>query len=343
MRLTRRGRVATALGILALVALAIAVPGYLYLKSVGLVGSSDPGEPVQVVVPDGANASKIGELLEDKGVIPSALGFRLAMFMDGGDVQIQAGKYTLSKGLTPRDALAQLEKGPEIEFVSITFPEGSWIVDFAATLDQETHIKGKDFIEAATSGEIRSEYQPDDTDTLEGLLFPSTYQIVETDTAESVVQRLVDEMEKKTAEVGFEQAERTGVSPYEALIVASMIENEAALDEERPKIARVIYNRLNQGMMLGIDATVLYAIGEHKESLTEADLAVDSPYNTRLVTGLPPTPIGAPGLASLEAAVQPADGDWLYYVLADCEGHHAFSEGYDEFLQNKATYQELVC
>ena len=332
-----------ALGILVLVALALIVPGYVYLKSLGLVGSSEPGKPVRLVVPDGANATSIGELLEKKGVIPSALGFRLSMFMDGGDVQIQAGKYSLSTGLTPEDALNQLEKGPEIEFVTITFPEGSWIVDFAAALEEKTHIKGKDFLEAATSGEIRSKYQPDHVDTLEGLLFPSTYQIVETDTAESVVQRLVDEMEKRTAEVGFEQAERTGVSPYEALIVASMIESEAALDEERPKVARVIYNRLNEGMMLGIDATVLYAIGEHKETLTESDLAVDSPYNTRLVTGLPPTPIGAPGLASLEAAVQPADGPWLYYVLADCEGRHAFSESYDEFLRNKAVYQELEC
>jgi UPF0755 protein len=343
MKLTRRGRVTVALGILALVALALVVPGYVYLKSIGLVGSSDPGKPVKVVVPDGANATSIGELLEKKGVIQSAFGFRLSMFMDGGDVQIQAGKYTLSTGLTPGDALTQLEKGPEIEFVTMTFPEGSWIVDFAAALEEKTHIKAKDFLEAATSGEIRSKYQPEDIDTLEGLLFPSTYQIVETDTAESVVQRLVDEMEKRTAEVGFDRAERTGVSPYEALIVASMIENEAALDEERPKVARVIYNRLNEGMMLGIDATVLYAIGEHKETLTESDLAVDSPYNTRLVTGLPPTPIGAPGLASLEAAVQPADGPWLYYVLADCEGHHAFSESYDEFLQNKAVYQELEC
>lgn len=108
-------------------------------------------------------------------------------------------------------------------------------------------------------------------------------------------------------------------------------------------VARVIYNRLREGMTLGIDATVLYALGEHKDTLTESELAIDSPYNTRLVAGLPPTPIGAPGAASLEAAAQPAEGPWLYYVLADCEGNHAFSESYDEFLNNKAAYQQLSC
>ena len=108
-------------------------------------------------------------------------------------------------------------------------------------------------------------------------------------------------------------------------------------------IARVIYNRLQEGMPLGIDATVLYALGEHKSELSSDDLKIDSPYNTRIVTGLPPTPIGAPGLNSLEAALAPAEGEWLYYVLADCEGHHAFSTNYDDFLEDKAAYQSLSC
>jgi UPF0755 protein len=134
-----------------------------------------------------------------------------------------------------------------------------------------------------------------------------------------------------------------GISVYEAIIVASMIEAEASVAGDRDKIAAVIYNRLDEGMTLGIDATVLYAIGEHKEELTVSDLEVDSPYNTRKYPGLPPTPIGAPGSASLEAALNPADGTWLYYVLADCEGNHAFSTSYDEFLQNKENYLALEC
>ena len=130
-----------------------------------------------------------------------------------------------------------------------------------------------------------------------------------------------------------------GVNPYEVLIVASLIEEEAALDEERAKIARVIYNRLDRSIPLGIDATIVYALGGDRE-LTLSDLAVDSPYNTRLVSGLPPTPISAPGRASIEAALQPAQGDWLYYVRTDESGvgSHTFTVTQEDF--NEAV---LIC
>ena len=178
---------------------------------------------------------------------------------------------------------------------------------------------------------------------MEGLLFPSTYQVIERDTPRSIALRLAEEFDKQAGAVDFSRVEALGISPYEAIIVASMIEAEASVPEDRDRIAAVIYNRLEENMALGIDATVLYALGEHKEELTTEDLQVDSPYNTRQVTGLPPTPIGAPGAESLAAAANPAEGDWLYYVLSDCDGHHAFSVSYDEFLQNKAAYQELSC
>jgi UPF0755 protein len=122
-----------------------------------------------------------------------------------------------------------------------------------------------------------------------------------------------------------------------------MVEAEAKVDKDRPKIAEVIYNRLQQGIRLGIDATISYALGHHVAALTRSDLAVDSPYNTRLRTGLPPTPIGAAGLASLQAAAAPATGDLLYYVVADCRGHHFFSADYDAFLRAKARYEALTC
>ena len=343
MRLTRRGRIVAALGIPAAIAVIVAAAGLVYLRSIGVIGSSAPGARVSVTIPEGSGATAIGRLLERQRVIDSAFGFRIALYLDGGGDEIQAGEYELRRGMTAGDALAELEDGPVIEFVTVTFPEGAWLTDFARIVDDDAGIPAEDFMRAATSGRIRSRYSPPDVDTLEGLLFPSTYQIVESDTAESVVRRLVDEMEQQTAELDFDRVRATGVSPYEAVIVASMVEAEAAVDAERPKIARVIYNRLNEDIPLGIDATVIYALGEHKETLTESDLQVDSPYNTRRVTGLPPTPIGAPGLASLRAAVEPADGDWLYYVLSDCEGHHAFSVDYDDFLRDKAAYQELEC
>jgi UPF0755 protein len=344
MSLTRRGRVVAAFGTLVGLVAVVGLGTFLYVRSLGVNVASDPGRKVEVVIPSGSTSQEIGQLLEDKGVIDSATGFRIAAYLDGGAEDIQAGRYEMATGLSANDALAALvEDGPIVEFVNVTFPEGSWLTDFARILDEKTHIDGDEFLELVTTGKVDSKYRPPDVDTMEGLLFPSTYQIVESDDAASVANRLASEFEKQVDSLDFSAAENLGVTPYEAITVASMIEAEAALDEERPMVARVIYNRIAEGMTLGIDATVQYAIGEHKEELTLTDLDVDSPYNTRKFTGIPPTPIGAAGLASLEAALQPADGPWLYYVLNDCEGHHAFSESYEEFLQNKEVYQGLEC
>ena len=345
VHLTRRGRVVALFGVLAVVLGVAAIGGLLYLRSIGYLGDSEPGRKVELVIAEGASAQEIGELLEEKGVVPSATGFRLAVYVEGGGEGIQAGRYEINTGLSARDALATLvEEGPVIEFVSVTFPEGSWLTDFARILDEQTHLSGEKFLDLATSGRVRSKFQPDGLDDMEGLLFPSTYQVVESDDEASVLRRLVDQLDKEAEEVELEaKSQELGVTPYEAIVIASMIEGEASAAGDRDKIAAVIYNRLRDGMKLGIDATVLYALGEHKETLTVSDLAIDSPYNTRLYAGLPPTPIGAPGAASLEAAANPADGDWLYYVLADCDGHHFFTADYNEFLNQKADYQALDC
>ena len=343
MKLTRRGKLLLGLMIAIAVVGAPAVAGVFYLRSIGVFGDSDPGRRIEVEIPEGATIQQVGEVLEGREVIASAFGLRIASYLRSGDEVIQAGTYRLRTGLNARDALDVLLKGPFYEFVNVTFPEGSWLTDFARRLGDATHIDGGEFLQLVTSGTLRSRYQPERVDTLEGLLFPSTYQVVEEDTAESVATRLVKEFDRRVGELDFSTVKGMGISPYEAIIVASMIESEAKVPAERAKVAAVIYNRLADGMRLGIDATVLYALGEHKEVLTQSDLAIDSPYNTRLHVGLPPTPIGAPGIESLRAATAPANGDWLYYVLADCDGHHAFSVGYDEFLQNKAKYQALEC
>ncbi len=346
MSLTRRGRAMVILVVFFLLLGAPVIGGYLYLSSIGFYGESDPGKTVELRIPKGAGTQTIGRVLEEEGVIVSAFGFRLATYFEGGVEDVQAGRYEIPTGLNPRDALAALiESGPlGAEFVTVTFPEGSWLVDFAATLGDKTHLSERRFLDLVENGKIASELKPEDISTMEGLLFPSTYQVVEKDTEKSLATRLVTEMEKQTAKLRFDsKAEALGLTPYEALIVASMIEGEASVGGDRDKIARVIYNRLDQGIALGIDATIIYALGEHRTELFESDLEIDSPYNTRLVQGLPPTPIGAPGVESLKAAVEPAEGDWLYYVLSDCEGHHAFSVDYNDFLNDKAAYQALEC
>lgn len=343
MRWTRRGKLVVVLTILLVLLATPAFAGFLYLRSIGVLGSSDPGSRVEVEIPEGASASEIGRLLAEADVVPSAFGFRIALYFDGSGNNIQAGTYRLRTGLVARDALDELEKGPVLEFVTVTFPEGSWLEDFARILERDTQISATDFMQALESGTVRSRYQPDRVDILEGLLFPSTYQIVEEDDARSVATRLAETLEERVDALDASRLDNLGVSPYDAIIVASMVEAEAKVPGDRKKIAAVIYNRLAEGMALGIDATVLYALGEHKETLTRSDLQVNSPYNTRRFAGLPPTPIGAPGGGALEAAFDPAGGEWLYYVLTDCEGRHSFSVNYQDFLRDKATYQGLTC
>ena len=343
MKLTTRGRILAALGLLVVIAVIAAGAGYFYLRSIGTFGTSEPGRPVEIVIPEGSSAVEIGKLLKSKNVIESTLAWRVALFLEGGGEGIEAGRYEMFTEMTAPDAFALLSEGATVDFVTVTFPEGSWLRDFARIVGRDSHIKRSDFTAALSSGEVTSSLKPESVETLEGLLFPSTYQVIEEDTPATVAQRIVDEFERKVASVDFSKIEAQGYSIYDAIIVASMIEAEAKVNSERPKIASVIYNRLEVGEKLGIDATVLYALGEHKEELTLSDLAVDSPYNTRLHAGLPPTPIGAPGIESLRAAADPAPGDLFFYVVGDCEGHHAFSETAAEFARDKAAYQALEC
>ena len=344
-KLTKRGRFVAALGVLLLIFAILAVPALLWLRSIGLLKASDPSGRVTLVIPKGATTSEIGDILEEKGIVSSSLGFRLANYMEGDAESIEAGRYTMQKGLSAKDALEALAKaepqGPTV--VNVTFPEGSWLVEFADTLESNTGLSEDEFERLATSGEIRSRYQPESIDTLEGLLFPATYEVSEKQSVDDVVRLLVDEFDERMQDAGARKTKKLGVTPYEAAIVASMVEAEAYVDEERAKIASVIYNRLESGTPLGIDATVIYGLGERGRDLTTEDLEKDTPYNTRENIGLPPTPIGSPGDASIKAALNPEQTDLFYYVLIDCEGHHAFSETYDEFLVNKAEYEGLTC
>ncbi|CAN5702167.1 endolytic transglycosylase MltG [soil metagenome] len=343
MRLTRRGKAVSTLVVLFLLLGIPAAVGVVYLNSIGVTSSSSPGEAVEVEIPEGTTMSEVGEILEDEGVIKSTTGLRVASFFGGGDEGIQAGTYQLSTGLSARDALDRMLEGPEVKFITVTFPEGSWLPEFADRLDEDTNLRGRDFLRALESGEVKSNILPNDSNNFEGLLFPSTYQIVEEDSAQTLAQRLVDETEKQLAKVDTSRVEAMGYSKYDILNVASMIQAEAGVSRDRGKIARVIYNRLDEGMALGIDATVIYALGERRNSLTATDLEIDSPFNTRKVAGLPPTPIGAPGAEAIKAAASPVEGPWLYYVLSDCDGRHAFSVDYNDFLADKADYQNLTC
>ncbi|HVM53269.1 MAG TPA: endolytic transglycosylase MltG [Acidimicrobiales bacterium] len=340
----RQRRVARWLVVLA----ALVVLGLVALGGAGLWvrGQLDPagppGEEIAFEIPRGSTTSEIADQLAEAGIISSGEVFRWYLRYKGGET-FAAGQYRLRRNSAMWDVVAALKAGPALPpAVNLTIPEGLWVVEVAERIDRVDHLSGAAFLELAQSGTVRSQFQPEGIATLEGLLFPETYRIQDDEDEEDVLRRLVATFDRVATDVGYADAPaRVGVSPYEAIIVASLIEAEAKVDEDRAKIARVIYNRLEQGIPLGIDATFYFHLGPDRKgtSLRVSDLEADHPYNTRLHAGLVPTAIAIPGRASLEAALNPEPGPWLYYVLADESGVHAFSESYDEFLRNKAEAQ----
>jgi UPF0755 protein len=311
------------------------------LLTVGLAGrwvyhqvnpAGAPGEPLLVEVPPGSTIGQVSEVLAEAGVVSNGRLFQEYARFKGGS-GVRAGSYTLARDMALWEALSVLKAGPAPEISTrLTVPEGLRLTEMAAVIAEAVPRLSADAVLAAMrSGKVASVYLPPDGN-LEGLLFPDTYQVTETASALAVLDQMAAQFDTVAGELDLDRrAEALGLTPYQVIVIASMIEEEAKVPEERAKIARVIYNRLAEDMPLGIDATTLYAVGKQGNTLTKTDLDSDSPYNTRKVAGLPPGPISAPGRAALEAALSPAKGDWLYYVLADASGRHAFTADADEF------------
>ena len=287
-----------------------------------------PGEPVKLTIPLGSSSQAIGALLEAEGVITSAQVFRYYLKIEGGG-PFQAGQYTFAKNMSMGEAVDVLQTGPELEFQRLTVPEGLVLGQIAEQVAKLEGRTAEAFLAAVASGTVRSKYQPADVAKMEGLLLPETYNVEPNDDEAEILARMVSSFDAVADEVGIADAQaKVGVSPYQAIIVASLIERETRFDDERAKVAQVIYNRLKRGMQLQVDATVIYALGrtgERNIRVLFKDLEVDSPYNTYRVKGLPPTPIAAPGRASLEAALDPEPGDFLFYVVTEPSGRHSFA------------------
>lgn len=297
--------------------------------------SGAPGQAVAVSVAPGMSTADIGELLEREGVISSATIFRYyAQFTGAGS--IQAGNYTVRKGEELSKVFDVLEGGASVDMGQpITVAEGLRLEEIAAAVGKLPGRSADRFMEAARSGTARSQYQPPNSTNLEGLLLPETYFVAPDEDETKILRRMVDAFDKVATELNLSGgAARRGITPYQAVTVASMVEREARVPEDRGPIAQVIYNRLAKGMALEIDATVLYALGEHKDTVLFKDLEIDSPYNTYKVPGLPPGPIASPGRRALEAAVNPAPGPFLYYVVIEANGKHAFAVTGEEHNRN---------
>lgn len=348
-------RITRVLVTIAIVALAgvLVVGGGSYLgRMVGnAVGSDDvgdepidvePGQPVTVEIPAGSTGQDIGALLAAQGVVRSALEFEVAVRAVDAAQSLQAGSYEMLTLMDPADVVAMLVTGPGPSVFRVTVIEGLRIEEILVSLTEDTGIEYSEFESALLEGEVSTSLRemPEDP-TLrdwEGLLFPDTYEFSRSAGPEDVLQRLASTMEQRVNSIDWSSWEELGYTQYEGIVLASMIETEVQVDEERPIVSSVIHNRLEVGQSLDIDATVLYAL--NTRDVTRFNNEVDSPYNTYIVTGLPPTPIAAPGRASLEAAASPADTEFFYYVLSDLEGNHAFAETLEEHNENVAQARE---
>jgi UPF0755 protein len=328
-------------------AIALAVLLVLGLVGVWVQGQIDPGSPgeqVAVTVPRGATTARIAAILDEEGVISNARLFRLYVKVKS-EGPFQAGNYQLRKHSSFGDVIAVLGKGAKAESQRLTVPEGLTLVQIAVRVGRLPGRSADRFLELARSGQFVSPYLPAGSTNLEGLLFPSTYELKPTEDEAAILQRMIDAFATVGAQVGLDQSQAAvGLTPYQVIIVASMIEREARVADERAMVARVVYNRLQKGIKLGIDATIRYGVDRPTQPLRKSDLAKDTPYNSRLHAGLPPTPISAPGEATLQAALHPVPGPWIFYVLTDQSGRHTFATTDAEFQRAVAVCrQKKLC
>lgn len=323
---------------LAIGVIVVAVGAFVIVDHVR--GPGHAGPIVTVTVPEGATGKDIGELLQKAGLVEHEGLFRLASKLDTVRKPMKHGIYEVPKGLSALDILHLMQEGPARPSLEdqykITAPEG---LSIAQLVEELKDIKG--LAEATRDPELIARLGPN-IKSLEGFLLPETYYFDEQPTGREVVERMLGQFQKTWAKL---IAEVPGADKFDKLAVvtmASMVEEEAKIDEERPLVAGVLRNRLEQGMPLQMDSTLQFALNKYGERLTERDKQVDSAYNTYRVRGLPPGPISSPGVASLRAALRPSSEPYLYFVSNADGKTHTFSKTYEEHQAAVARFRREI-
>jgi UPF0755 protein len=288
------------------------------------------GARVRVTIPQGSSLSQIADRLERAGVVEDAGFFQLRARLTGHTGDLRPGSYELKKDMSFSAALAALQEGVPPDVVQVAIPEGLSRREIRPLTDG---LRGN-YIRATRRSPALNprEYRAPRGASLEGFLFPATYELKKGRRVNALVAEQLAHFKRNFDTVDLSYAKRKNLTAYDVLIIASLIEREAMVAKERPLIASVIYNRLKQGIPLGIDATVRFVTNNWKRPLRQSELANPSPYNTRVHAGLPPGPIGNPGLASIRAAARPAKTGFLFYVVkVDSCGEHKFAKTDAEF------------
>ena len=296
---------------------------------------------VTVIIPHGAGVSKIGDILESRSVVSSGFLFELRATLVGRRGDLKPGTYDLKHDMSYGSAIDALVRGPSRTTIAIRIPEGDSRKEIARLITRDG-LHGN-YVRATRSSPLFDprQYGAPRPVSLEGYLFPSTYVVRRGSPVNVLVAKQLTGFKAAFGRVSLKAARKVNLTGYDVLTIASLVEREAQVPSERPVIASVIYNRLRAHMQLGIDASVRFATGNWSRPLTNAQLRNPSPYNTRLHFGLPPGPIGNPGLASIRAAAHPAHTRFLYYVVkpGTC-GRHAFSADQAQFQRDVQRYQK---
>ncbi|HVA74501.1 MAG TPA: endolytic transglycosylase MltG [Acidimicrobiales bacterium] len=295
------------------------------------------GPQVSVIIPKGASTSRIGDLLAKAGVIHDGTLFTIWVRLHG-DGPLYPGTYLLDRNSSYGPVISALEAGPKILTDRLVIPEGYTVQQIANAVGKlpGLNLSSAKFMAAATDGSVRSRYEPEGVNNLEGLLFPATYDVRQGETESELLGQMVASFEDHASTLGLDSAASSlGMTPYQVIAVASIVEREAKRDSDRPNVASVIYNRLRVGMPLGADSTQTYYLRLTDPGVqpTAAQLDTASPYNTRTNKGLPPTPIASPGVPSLRAATSPPSTSYLYFVEINPDGRLGFASTTAGFIQ----------
>jgi uncharacterized YceG family protein len=299
----------------------------------------DGSGKVQVTIPKGSSVSEVGDLLSKKGVIDDSTFFQIRVTLEGKRSDLYAGHFTLAHDMSYGAAIDALSTPPVKRVTSVTIPEG-YSRPQAAQLVEEDGIPGS-YIKKTVESKFLdpADYGGKNAKNLEGFLFPDTFELKPKAPVGDLVELQLKDFKKRIKGVDMKYAKSKNLTVYDVLTIASMVEREAGVAKQRGDVASVIYNRLHEGMPLGIDATTRFATGNYSKPLTESQLAVDSPYNTRTNVGLPPGPINSPGLAAIKAAAHPPKTQFLYYVnKPNTCGELAFSKNEGEWEADVAAY-----
>jgi UPF0755 protein len=337
-RFRRKRRPSAGPTVLAVLLVLAVVGAIIIVYSAATGGEPAPDTSSRVEVVKGDTLSDVATKLEAAGIIKSAFLFVLQARYQGYGTEIKTGRYSFKPGQDSEEILQKLTAGQPAPTITLTIPEGLTLEETARTVAADSGVTAEEFEQAARRTDYGYAFLDNhDVKTTEGYLFPAKYDFQRGVTARQIVDRLLEQYLLETQDLDIAEAkERLHLTEYQVVTVASLIEKEAATPEEKPLIASVIYNRLRTNTPLQIDATIQYALKRPKANLSLTDLKVHSPYNTYKNKGLPPGPICSPGRESIQAALHPADTNYLYYVLRADARKHYFTKSYDDFLRAKA-------